>query len=152
MKIKLDENIPLRVQALLQQLGHDADSVYQENLVGATDESVWQSAQEAGRFLITQDMDFSNIQRFKPGTHAGILMLRLHSSGREAILQRVQQVFQTETVEVWQGCFVVVTERKIASDALVCELSFYRSRRRGQARAGRFLFPQSFGRRCRRVG
>ena len=32
MKIKLDENIPLSLVAILSQLGHDVDSVYQEGL------------------------------------------------------------------------------------------------------------------------
>jgi predicted nuclease of predicted toxin-antitoxin system len=113
MKIKLDENIPVRIQTLLWQLGHDTDTVHQENLAGGTDERIWQAAQEAGRFLITQDLDFSDIQRFRPGTHAGILVMRLRGGGREAIVSRVRQVFQTEAVDAWQGCFVVVSERKI---------------------------------------
>ena len=43
MKIKLDENIPLRLQAVLQQLGHETDSVIQEGLAGCTDERFWQA-------------------------------------------------------------------------------------------------------------
>jgi predicted nuclease of predicted toxin-antitoxin system len=113
MKIKLDENIPARLRDVLQQLGHDTDSVVQEGLAGCTDARIWQAAQEAGRFLITQDLDFSDINRFKPGTHGGILVLRLRSPGREAIARRVRQVFQTETVDDWLGCFVIVSERKI---------------------------------------
>lgn len=113
MKIRLDENIPVRPQPVLQQLGHDTDSVVQEGLTGCTDERLWQAAQEAGRLLITQDLDFSDIQRFKPGSHAGILVVRLRNAGREAIVRRVGQVFQYEAVSEWQGCFVIVSERKI---------------------------------------
>lgn len=113
MKIKLDENIPLRVQSLLQQLGHDTDTTPQENLAGSTDELVWQAAQQSGRFLITQDLDFSDIRRFTPGTHAGLLVMRLGDGGREALFQRLWQVFTLEAVETWPGCFVVLTDRKI---------------------------------------
>lgn len=113
MKIKLDENIPVRLQPVLQQLGHDTDSVIQEGLAGCTDERIWQAALEAGRFLITQDLDFSDVQRFRPGTHAGILVMRLRNAGREAIVRRVGQIFQDEAVSEWQGCFVTVSERKI---------------------------------------
>ena len=112
MKIKLDENIPVRLQPVLQQLGHDTDSVVQEGLAGCTDERVWQAAQEAGRFLITQDLDFSDIERFKPGTHAGILVMRLRNAGREVIVRRLGQIFQEEAVSEWQGCFVTVSGRK----------------------------------------
>lgn len=113
MKIKLDENIPLRAQAVLHKLGHDVDTVPQENLAGCIDEQVWQATQAAGRFLITQDLDFADIKRFVPGTHAGILVMRLHSSGRQALFQRLAQVFQTEAIETWPGCLIVITERKI---------------------------------------
>ena len=37
MKLKLDENILVWLQAMLQQLGHDTDSVIQEGLAGCTD-------------------------------------------------------------------------------------------------------------------
>jgi predicted nuclease of predicted toxin-antitoxin system len=113
MKIKLDENIPLRVQTLLQQLGYDTDTIIQENLTGSTDEQVWQAAQQSGRFLITQDLDFSDIRRFAPGTHAGLLVMRLGDGGREAIYQRLRQIFTLEAIETWPGCFIVVTDRKI---------------------------------------
>jgi hypothetical protein len=40
MEIKLDENIPLTVQSVLQQLGHATDTVAQEGLAGALDDRV----------------------------------------------------------------------------------------------------------------
>jgi predicted nuclease of predicted toxin-antitoxin system len=80
---------------------------------GCSDDRVWQAAQESNRFLITQDLDFSDARRFSPGTHAGILVMRLRESGRQALFHRIRLVFQTESVETWQGCFVVISERKI---------------------------------------
>lgn len=113
MKIKLDENIPLRIQSLLSELRHDVDTVLQEKLAGCMDEQIWQAAQVSSRFLITQDLDFSDIRRFAPGTHAGILVMRLRDGGRDALVQRLWQIFQSEAVETWQGCFVMITEKKI---------------------------------------
>jgi predicted nuclease of predicted toxin-antitoxin system len=89
MKIKLDENIPHQVQVILQELGYDTDTVHQEGLSGCTDEILWVTAQESWRFLITQDMDFSDIQRFQPGTHAGVLVMRLRNAGRLALAMRI---------------------------------------------------------------
>jgi predicted nuclease of predicted toxin-antitoxin system len=56
----------MQLQAMLQQLGYETDSVIQEGLAGCSDERFWQAAQETGRFLTTQDLDFSDIKRFKP--------------------------------------------------------------------------------------
>ena len=71
MNIKLDENLPERIVFELQALGHDVDTLRSEHLEGRNDDEVWQTAQAANRFLITQDLDFSDVRRFRPGTHAG---------------------------------------------------------------------------------
>ncbi|HUJ09007.1 MAG TPA: DUF5615 family PIN-like protein [Verrucomicrobiae bacterium] len=84
MKIKLDENTPARLVPILSQLGHQADTVFDERLTGRADEIVWNAAQLDGRFLITQDLDFSDIRRFQPGTHHGLLLVRLRLPGRMA--------------------------------------------------------------------
>jgi predicted nuclease of predicted toxin-antitoxin system len=74
---------------------------------------VWKAAQTAGRFLITQDLDFSDMRRFQPGTHPGILLVRLRNPGRNALFLKVKSLFENEVVETWTGCFVVATERKL---------------------------------------
>ena len=113
MRIKLDENLPVTLAPLLSVLEHDVDTVPEEQLQGRRDPVIWQAAQTAERFLITQDMDFSDIRQFRPGTHRGILLLRLRTPGRTALTARLVSIFQTEDVESWSHCFVVATERKI---------------------------------------
>ena len=113
MKIKMDENLPLQIATTLGSLGHDVHTTSAEGLAGRTDLEIWRTAQAESRFLITQDLDFSDIRRFTPGSHAGILLVRLHSPSRQNLVSRVENVFLTEDVEVWPGCFVVVTERKV---------------------------------------
>ena len=58
MKIKLDENLPGRLVALLEDLGHDVDTVPMEEIAGRSDDVVWGAARSEGRFLITQDSIF----------------------------------------------------------------------------------------------
>ena len=41
MTIKLDENLPERLVAELQTLGHDVDTVVLEQLAGRDDADVW---------------------------------------------------------------------------------------------------------------
>jgi predicted nuclease of predicted toxin-antitoxin system len=113
VRIKLDENLPLRIVRLLATLGHETDTVPQEGLSGQDDSHVWQAAQRAGRFFITQDLDFSDVRRFVPGAHHGLLLVRLRDPGRNALLKRLRSLFQTENVEAWKQCFVVATEHKV---------------------------------------
>ncbi|HGJ67670.1 TPA: hypothetical protein ENS27_20120 [bacterium] len=90
MKIKLDENMPYGLVDVLSQMGHDVDTVPQEGLAGYDDTKVWSMAQKEGRFLITQDLDFSDIRRFMPGTHHGLLIVRLREPGRNSLLEKVR--------------------------------------------------------------
>ncbi len=113
MRIKLDENLPTKVALLLGALRHNVDTVPQEHLQGRDDTTIWQAAQSTKRLLVTQDLDFSDIRRFRPGTHQGILLVRLRTPGRIALAARLSAVFQTEDVETWSGSFVVVTDRKV---------------------------------------
>lgn len=113
MKIKLDENLPARLAQALSRLGHDADTVIQEKLNGQADDRIWGSAQKEGRFFITQDLDFSDIEQFAPGNHHGLMLVRLKEPGLFALTQRIEAIFQAENVEAWKECFVIVTEHKI---------------------------------------
>lgn len=113
MRIKLDENLPVRLSPLLKTLGHDVSTVDDEGLRGKPDLDIWHASQREGRFLITQDLDFSDLRRFTPGTHRGILLVRLHSPSRRALSDRIMTVFSREHVEGWLGCFVIVSPRKI---------------------------------------
>jgi hypothetical protein len=72
------------------------------------------SAQTAQRFLVTQDLDFSDMRRYTPGIHArSPSYVRLARPGRSALFERVSTVFQTEKVEDWTGCLVVATDQEI---------------------------------------
>jgi len=113
MKIKLDENLPVALVAILAALGHDVDTAPQEGLAGRDDLEIWRTTQQAGRFLITQDLDFSDARRFVPGTHQGLLLLRLGQPSRRQLIERLHQIVTTEKIEQWGACLVVATGRKI---------------------------------------
>jgi predicted nuclease of predicted toxin-antitoxin system len=113
MRIKLDENLPADLVADLAALGHDVDTVPAEGLAGHSDPTVWAAAQAAQRFLITQDLDFSDVRVFAPGTHQGLMLVRLREPSRSRLRARVLAVFRTEDVESWQRCLLVVSDRKV---------------------------------------
>lgn len=113
MKIKLDENLPSSLVSALAAHGHGVSTVPEEGLQGAPDQKVWSAAQTEGRFLITQDLHFADVRTFAPGTHGGVLIVRLSMPGRKALFERILSVFMAEDVESWVGSFVVVSEYKI---------------------------------------
>jgi predicted nuclease of predicted toxin-antitoxin system len=96
VKIKLDENLPHRLVQFLRGLGHDVDTVVDERIVGRDDSVVWDRCQVHGRFLITRDLDLSDARKYMPGTHHGLLLIRVPQPGREALFNCVSALFRTE--------------------------------------------------------
>ncbi len=113
MKIKLDENLPATLVEVLASAGHDVDTAPAEGLAVQSDPDVWRATQAVARFLITQDLDFSDIRRYEPGTHHGLSLVRLVEPSRRRLIERTQHLFATESVDTWGRCFVVSTDRKI---------------------------------------
>jgi predicted nuclease of predicted toxin-antitoxin system len=113
MKIKLDENLPARLIEGLAELGHDVDSVPLERSLDNRTRKFGAHRRRPNGFLITQDLDFSDVRQFAPGTHKGILLVRLANPSRQRLADRMLGIFSTGAVETWQECFVVVTDLKI---------------------------------------
>jgi len=113
MKVKIDENLPQRLASKLADLAHDVHTVVSEGLKGSSDKDVWQAARREQRFLITQDLDFSDVRQFKPGTHPGLLLVRLREPSANALMKRISAVIDAESLESFAGCFVVLTDRKL---------------------------------------
>ena len=113
MKLKLDENIPHAVRRRLASFGLDADTVRDEGLGGRRDVDVWDAAQAEQRFLVTQDLDFSDRRRFAPGTHCGSLLVRLPDSEQWRIGDYVTAWLSSPDAATWARCFVVATPTKV---------------------------------------
>lgn len=113
MKIKLDENIPLDLVGDLSAMGHHVDTAGDEGLLGKDDQTVWAASRLAGRFLITQDLDFSDIRQFKPGTHPGILLVRLPFCGSSQIIRRINHVFSLHDDRTLAGTLSVLTDKRL---------------------------------------
>jgi predicted nuclease of predicted toxin-antitoxin system len=101
MKLKLDENIPGELAELLILQRHDAHTVQGELLTGRDDATVFAAAVAEGRMLVTQDLDFSDIRRFKPGTHPGIVLIRMHDPSRRKVVERMTRVLASEDINLW---------------------------------------------------
>jgi hypothetical protein len=57
-------------------------------------------------------MDFSDVRLFRPGSHHGLVLVRLKKPGRRALAERVAAAFRTEDVSTWERAFVVLTDSR----------------------------------------
>jgi predicted nuclease of predicted toxin-antitoxin system len=113
VKIKLDECLPGECANLLASWGHQVDTVAEQGLQGSSDDVLWSAAQRDQRFLITTDLDFSDIRRYQPGKHAGVLLLRLHKEGKHSLLSYLKWLLSEYPLDDWRACLVIATDHKV---------------------------------------
>ena len=112
MRIKLDENLGRPHVAFLKRHGYEADRVFDQGLSGIDDTELWRRVRREGRFLITLDLGFSDVRRYAPGTHPGILLLRPRRKGRSAVSHVLRRVLAERRLEVLEGCLAVADESR----------------------------------------
>jgi predicted nuclease of predicted toxin-antitoxin system len=108
VKVKLDENLPADAAALLTELGHEVDTVVTEGLAGAIDRAVLAAATSEGRVLFTLDRGLGDIRAYAPGTHGGIVVLRVDDQATRALLMTLQAFVENHDVDGLAGCLVIV--------------------------------------------
>lgn len=108
MRVKLDENVPVSAVNIATQLGHDVDTVYGENLADATDADVLTAATQDERLLITLDRGLGDVRSYPPGTHAGVVVLRVDPQDADTVSKAVRSFLQSEDLGDLTGCNVVV--------------------------------------------
>jgi predicted nuclease of predicted toxin-antitoxin system len=113
MKFKFNENVPEELGVLTTEAGHDVHTVLSEKLGGRNDPTIFAAASAEDRVLVTQDLDFSDVRQFAPGTHSGIILIRLATPSRRNLIERFAQLLAHPDLETWARCFVVATDMKL---------------------------------------
>lgn len=107
MKVKLDENLHIAVAAVFADSRHDVDTIAGEDLLGADDPSVLAAARMEARLMITLDRGFGDIRSYPPGTHAGILVLRMDDHSFPATRTAIEQILENVDLDDLSGCVAV---------------------------------------------
>ena len=107
LKVKLDENLAETHAQLVRAASYECDRVTDEGLSGATDEALWERVVAEGRFFVTLDLDFSDVRRYTPGSHPGVLLLRPRSSSRDDVATVLGAVMSRHDLRDFEGCLVV---------------------------------------------
>ncbi len=103
MRFKLDENLPLEAAEVLINAGHDAHTVYQEKLNGASDSEISAVCKNEQRILITLDTDFCNILNYPPKEYPGIIVIRTMDQSKPSVLAYVRQIIGMLSREPVEG-------------------------------------------------
>ena len=91
MKFKIDVNLPTELAFDLQNLGHEADTVFSEGLTGATDPVLIEAASKENRILLTLDKGLANIEEYPAEQHSGVVLFRPIRSVRGSVLVFIRE-------------------------------------------------------------
>jgi len=118
MRFLLDADIPRSSAQVLRKSRHEVLDVRDINLGDATDEEIIKYAKENNLILVTRDIEFANILRYPPGSHVGIILLRLPFDFTSKQINSVLDVF-VKSVKI----------EELVSNVTIVELGKYRIRR-----------------------
>ncbi len=114
MKFKLDENLGTSAAKLFKNAGLDVETVPDEKLTGAPDDTIYSACIKENRCLITLDLDFSNVLRFPPYDTPGIIILRPYKySDGSLILSLLNNLIRTFNSANPAGCIWIMEIDKI---------------------------------------
>lgn len=113
MRFKIDENLPVEVAELFRAAGYDAETVFDEKLVGRPDRDVAETIRQENRALITLDLDFADIRAYPPQEYPGLIVLRLAIQDRPGILAVIARVLPLLNMEPLNGLLWIVDESAI---------------------------------------
>ena len=92
MRFKVDENLPVDVAELFCAQGHDAMTIFDQQMVGEVDPKVASVCKAEERAIVTLDLDFSDIRTYAPGEYSGIIILRPRTQSKPDVLALVNQL------------------------------------------------------------
>jgi predicted nuclease of predicted toxin-antitoxin system len=113
MKFKIDENLPAELATDIRTAGHEADTVFDQNLSGATDSTIMARVQADGRALLTMDKGIADIRAYPPHQYAGIILFRPSVTGRTATLAFIRRHLAALLQSNLPGHLFVVSESGI---------------------------------------
>lgn len=113
MKWKLDENFGSRTAHLFLRVGHDTETVLQEQLGGSSDETLYAHCIREDRCLLTLDMDFADILRFPPHRTPGMAVLRVPRNPSLRLLEALVAVLRFVATEPIRGRLWIVEPGRV---------------------------------------
>ena len=92
LRFKIDENLPVEIADLLTDAGYEAETVWSEHIQGSSDKELLELCQVENRIMVTLDMDFSDIRKYKPEDYQGIILLRITSQSKHSVISLFKRV------------------------------------------------------------
>jgi predicted nuclease of predicted toxin-antitoxin system len=112
-EIQSRRNLPAELVGDLRAVGHEAETVLEEGLVGSPDPMILERVKREGHVLLTMDKGIVDVRAYPPKHYPGIVLFRPRTSGRGAVLTFIRRHLPTLLRADLSGHLLVVSERGI---------------------------------------
>jgi len=112
-RFKVDEKLPDDIAELLNGRGYDALTEADQGWKGLTDDPLWRRIQREDRWIVTAEKEFGDVRRYRPGTHAGVLLLRSVEEGLDEYPRLATAAVDHVDFDDAAGAIVVATDRGV---------------------------------------
>ena len=113
MRLLADLHIAPRTVEFLRTLGHDVLRVTDLLPATASDEAIVERAEQDGRTILTQDLDFTSIIALSGRATPSLISLRLGSAKVESVNAALQRMLPALEHELEMGALVTVEDHRI---------------------------------------
>jgi predicted nuclease of predicted toxin-antitoxin system len=115
MLVLLDQNVPPVIATSVRSLRPEWEvvHVYDAGLAGASDQTIFQWAQERDAVVVTFDEDFADTRMFPVGTHAGVIRLRVWPTTVEETERGIARLLSVATDEEIRGSLIIIDPERI---------------------------------------
>jgi len=115
MRFLIDADLPRDTAVLLASYGHASEDVRDVGMGRAKDPEIAEYARERGSCLLSGDWGFSNIRKFPPQKHHGIVVLGVPdgATGKETLDVLRVLLERPDVIEKLAGRLAVVDKGRI---------------------------------------
>jgi predicted nuclease of predicted toxin-antitoxin system len=113
VRFKIDENLPVEVADLLKAAGHEAVTVFEQGLGGASDDEIISACRRECRAIITLDAGFADIRSYPPEEFTGLVVLRLNRQDKLNVLRVIKSLIKVLALESVERTLWIVEENRI---------------------------------------
>ncbi len=92
---------------------HDADTVLDEEMGGASDPEVLAACLAEERVLVTQDVGFADIRAYPPREYPGIIVFRLANQSRDTVMEMGIRLIRTLDRSSPEGHLWIVEDARV---------------------------------------
>ena len=113
MRFLADMGISPKTVAFLQNLGHDAVHLHDQDLDRLEDPAILAKAQEEDRILLTHDLDFGELIAMSGARLPSIVVFRLRNMRPEMVSRYLQGIIDQHGESLEKGAIISVTEGQV---------------------------------------